>query len=137
MSKSYIRSVGASLSVIAAAACAGATQGRGEPPATKPVISQAPVDPQTQAAAIAQARADSARHPYTAADVEFMSHMIHHHAQAIVMARWAETHGASPSVQRLADRIINAQQDEIHSMQVWLRDRLQPVPAADPNGMKM
>jgi len=66
-----------------------------------------------------------------------MSHMIGHHAQAIVMSRWAPTHGASPSVQRLADRIINAQQDEIHSMQVWLRDRLQPVPAASPNGMKM
>jgi uncharacterized protein (DUF305 family) len=85
---------------------------------------------------VAQARADSIRHPYTAADVEFMSHMIGHHAQAIVMSHWAPTHGASPSVRVLADRIINAQQDEIATMQNWLRDRLQPVPDATP-GVKM
>src|SRR4051812_24473984 len=36
---------------------------------------------QGQAAAIAKARADSARYPYTTADVNFMSGMIHHHAQ--------------------------------------------------------
>ena len=46
-----------------------------------------------------------------------MSGMISHHAQAIVMAGWAPTHGASPSIQTLAARIINAQQDEIASMQ--------------------
>ena len=88
-------------------------------------------------AAIAQARADSIRHPYTQADVHFMSGMIGHHAQAIVMANWAPTHGASPAVRRLAERIINAQQDEIATMQRWLGDRLQPVPEALPTGMKM
>jgi uncharacterized protein (DUF305 family) len=88
-------------------------------------------------AAIAKAKADSVRHPYTEADVYFMSGMIGHHAQAIVMARWAPTHGAGPSVQRLAERIINAQQDEIVTMQQWLRDRLQPVPEARATGMKM
>ena len=88
-------------------------------------------------AAIAQAKADSARHPYTAADVHFMSGMIGHHAQAIVMAHWAPTHGASPAVRRLAERIINAQQDEIGTMQRWLGDRLQPVPEALQTGMKM
>ena len=137
MSKSYIRFAGTSLTVIGAAACAGATQGGGEPPVTQPVISQAVVNPQTEAAAVAQARADSARHPYTAADVEFMSHMIHHHAQAIVMSRWAETHGASPAVKRLADRIINSQQDEILTMQNWLRDRRQAVPDATATGIMM
>lgn len=90
-----------------------------------------------ESAAVAQARADRVRHPYTAADVRFMSLMIGHHAQAIVMSRWAPTHGASPSVQTLASRIINAQQDEIATMQRWLRDRLQPVPEARPTGMKM
>jgi uncharacterized protein (DUF305 family) len=84
---------------------------------------------------IARARADSARHPYTAADVSFMSHMIGHHAQAIVMAGWAASHGASPSVRTLAARIINAQRDEIAFMQQWLRNRLQPVPGT--NGMDM
>jgi uncharacterized protein (DUF305 family) len=85
--------------------------------------------------AIARARADSVRHPYTRADVDFMSHMIGHHAQAIVMANWAPSHGAGPSLRILAERIINAQQDEIATMQRWLRDRQQPVPPA--TGMKM
>jgi uncharacterized protein (DUF305 family) len=88
-------------------------------------------------AAIAKAREDSARRPYTAADIHFMSGMIGHHAQAIQMASWAATHGASSSVQTLADRIINAQRDEIATMQQWLRDRQQPVPEANPMGMKM
>ena len=66
-----------------------------------------------------------------------MSGMISHHAQAILIARWAPTHGASPAVQRLAERVINAQQDEIATMQRWLRDRQQPVPEPDPRGMKM
>jgi uncharacterized protein (DUF305 family) len=66
-----------------------------------------------------------------------MSGMIGHHAQAIAMARWAPTHGASASVQRLAERIINAQEDEIVIMQQWLADRLQRVPEANPAGMKV
>ena len=66
-----------------------------------------------------------------------MTHMIGHHAQAIVMARWAPTHGASPSLQTLAGRIINAQQDEIAIMQTWLRDRQLPVPEAKPMTMMM
>jgi uncharacterized protein (DUF305 family) len=66
-----------------------------------------------------------------------MSGMIHHHAQAIVMARWAPTHGASAEVQTLAGRIINAQMDDIRLMQTWLRDRNQPVPKPNPKGMPM
>ncbi|AHG91657.1 protein of unknown function DUF305 [Gemmatirosa kalamazoonensis] len=77
---------------------------------------------------VARARADSARRPYTAADVRFMSGMIGHHAQAIYMSRMAPTHDASEAVRTLAARIINAQQDEIAIMQRWLRDREKPVP---------
>ena len=76
-----------------------------------------------QAGATARARADSLRYPYTQADIDFMGGMIHHHAQAILIARWAPSHGASASVQRLTARIINAQSDEILLMQNWLRDR--------------
>jgi uncharacterized protein (DUF305 family) len=92
---------------------------------------------QNELPAMARARADSVRHPYTAADVAFMSHMIGHHAQALVMAGWAPTHGANASVRTLAERIINAQQDEIATMQRWLGDRGKPVPEARPTGMKM
>src|SRR4051812_8913800 len=118
------------LAAIAVSACAS-THSASEAPVT-PTVS-ARLDP----AYVAKARADSIRHPYTQADADFMSHMIGHHAQAIAMSRWAPTHGASAAVLRLADRIINAQQDEIATMQTWLRDRLQPIPEATPNGMKM
>ena len=85
-------------------------------------------------AAYARARADSVRRPYTRADIHFMSAMIGHHAQALEMARMAPTHAASPAVRRLADRILNAQEGEIGTMQQWLRDRRQPVPAAQGHG---
>ena len=85
-------------------------------------------------AAKARAKTDSLRYPYTAADIEFMTGMIHHHAQAIVISRWAESRGASAAVQRLTGRIINAQTDEITLMSTWLDDRNQPVPRVDPAG---
>jgi uncharacterized protein (DUF305 family) len=88
-------------------------------------------------AAKAKARADSVRWPYTAADIRFMSTMIHHHAQAIVMAKMAPTHGASPAILRLTQRIINAQTDEIALMSRWLADRNQPVPDPNPAGETM
>jgi len=87
-----------------------------------------------QEGAIERARADSLRYPYTQADIDFMSGMIHHHAQAIVMSKWAPTRGASAAVQRLTARIINAQTDEIHLMQTWLRDRNQEPPVVDSLG---
>jgi uncharacterized protein (DUF305 family) len=90
-----------------------------------------------QQAAIARARADSMRLPYTSADIHFMSGMISHHAQAIKMAKWAATHGASAALIRLSERIVTGQTDEIALMQSWLRDRNQPVPEPDPAGMKM
>ncbi|HUR95176.1 MAG TPA: DUF305 domain-containing protein [Gemmatimonadales bacterium] len=91
-------------------------------PAPQPAIAEA------SASGIAKARADSLRYPYTEADVQFMGAMIGHHSQALVMAGWAPTHDASPAVRRLADRITNGQQDEIASMEQWLRERRQPVP---------
>ena len=80
---------------------------------------------------------DTGQHAYTEADVHFMGGMIGHHAQAIVMSQWAPTHGASPSIRVLAERIINAQQDEIAAMRKWLTDRHQPVPPSDAHGMTM
>ena len=87
-----------------------------------------------EAAAMARARADSARHPWTEADARFMTNMIGHHAQAIVMANLVPTHSTSAEMKILAGRIINAQRDEIVTMQTWLRDRGRPVPQVDPAG---
>jgi len=71
------------------------------------------------------------------ADVSFISGMIGHHAQAILISKWAPSHGASPTIQTLADRIINAQQDEIAAMRRWLGDHHQPVPEVSAHGIMM
>jgi uncharacterized protein (DUF305 family) len=86
---------------------------------------------------VEQARRDSIRRPYTAADIRFMSGMIGHHAQAVKMAGWAVSHGASKSLQIYCGRVAMAQTAEIGLMQAWLKDRNQPVPEADARGMKM
>jgi uncharacterized protein (DUF305 family) len=91
----------------------------------------------------AQQTAAPGRTPYTAADVQFMQGMIAHHAQALVMARMAPTHGASAQVSLFCKKVIISQRDEIELMQNWLKERGQTVP--DPNdthshdmpGMKM
>ncbi|HET9293677.1 MAG TPA: DUF305 domain-containing protein [Gemmatimonadales bacterium] len=111
------RSLGLALLVggVALAACSSAT-GQQPPPPPAPAPQTAP---------------NSARSAYTEADVRFMSGMIHHHAQALVMAGWAPTHGASSSVLALCERIVVGQGDEIALIQRWLRDRHEPVPQMD------
>ena len=83
------------LAAIVVAASSAAAQGAAGSSAPSPARQK------SDAVARAKARADSARLPYTEADVDFMSGMISHHAQAIVMAKWAPTHGASSAVQTL------------------------------------
>lgn len=119
MTPSHCRAVAAVIVAVATSACATTTRSVG-------ASSSAARD----SAAIAGARADSARKPYTEADIHFMSAMIAHHAQAIDIARWAPTHGASRPLQILSERVINAQRDEIALMQQWLRERQLPVPDA-------
>jgi uncharacterized protein (DUF305 family) len=66
---------------------------------------------------------------YTAADVHFMTGMIHHHAQAVLIAGWAPTHEASQSLRALCERIVVGQRDEIALASRWLEQRHEPVPA--------
>ena len=99
--------------LVALAACSSAAD---------PSVSPAP----------ATAPAPGATQPlHTAADVAFMVNMIGHHAQAVRISRWAPTHGASPAVLRLAERIVVGQQDEIDLMARWLRSHGETVPAPD------
>ncbi len=86
---------------------------------------------------IEQARTDSIRRPYTGADIDFMSGMIGHHAQAVKMAGWCASHGASKSLATFCGRIALGQTAEIGLMSQWLEERNQPVPEPDPRGMKM
>lgn len=110
------------LAIIATAACTTATQR---------------VPNQAIASPAGQAQADSGRPAYTSADVHFLSGMIGHHAQAIQMAGWAPTHGASAAVRVLCERIVVAQNDEIAFAQRWLREHNEFVPPADPRGHVM
>ena len=81
---------------------------------------------------------------YTDADIDFMSGMIPHHAQAVVMGGWCGSHGARKDLAILCERMVVGQRDEIALMQQWLRDRALPVPDATstrhrmkmPNGME-
>lgn len=59
-------------------------------------------------------------------DARFMSGMIIHHQQAVLMAAWAPTHG--PAVRTLCRRIAVSQQDEIALMERWLREHGRPLP---------
>jgi uncharacterized protein (DUF305 family) len=84
-------------------------------------------------------RPDLVRQPYSEADVDFMAGMIPHHAQAVLIAGWAESHGARPDLRRLCERQVVGQRDEIETMRTWLRDRGQtvPDPKATHHRMKM
>lgn len=79
-------------------------------------------------AAPSAAQADSLRNHYTSADVDFLNGMIGHHGQAVLIAGWVPTHGASASLRALSERIVVGQTDEIHLMQQWLKDQRLPVP---------
>ncbi|MDK1474698.1 DUF305 domain-containing protein [Streptomyces sp. 549] len=55
------------------------------------------------------------------ADFTFMTMMIEHHEQALVMAELAEEHAEGERVGKLADRIRAAQKPEISVMRAWLK----------------
>jgi uncharacterized protein (DUF305 family) len=65
---------------------------------------------------------------YTKADVEFMQGMIAHHAQAVVMSRLADSHGANAQVLKLSKKIDQSQIPEIQIMQKWLERNNQFAP---------
>lgn len=93
--------------------------------------------PATPSASPAQTQPRPGVYPHSEADIEFMSGMIPHHAQAVVIAGWAPSHGARRDVRVLAERIVVGQRDEIALMQTWLSDRGLPVPAADATHHRM
>jgi len=110
MRSHVLRSAAATLTAVALAACATAT------PAARSAIVVPPVTPPA----------------YTAADVHFMSGMIYHHAQAVLIAGWAPSHDASQSLRALCERIVVGQRDEIALASRWLRARHEAVPEVDP-----
>lgn len=125
----------------ATAGPAGAPASAPGPSANAPSAPPAPAEPVRPSAdraaeleALYRTRAEAAREHYHEADVHFMTGMIGHHGQALVMSGFAPDNDASPTIQILCARIINAQQDEIAVMQEWLADRGQPVPQVHVEG---
>ena len=113
-------------------ACSSAMQapsGTGAPPSS--------TAPATAAQPSITTPVAGSRYPHTAADTHFMSGMIPHHAQAVLIAGWAASHNASDGLRRLCERVVVAQTDEITTMRQWLADRSEPVPAADATHMRM
>jgi uncharacterized protein (DUF305 family) len=88
----------------------------------------------TELEALYRARKDSALVNVSEADVAFVTRMIGHHAQALVMSGFAPDNDANGSIRTLAARITNAQTDEIALMQGWLRDREREVPEVAQGG---
>jgi uncharacterized protein (DUF305 family) len=80
---------------------------------------------------------DSAENPFTQADVDFMSGMIPHHAQAVLFAGWATSHGARNDVRILCERIVVGQRDEIRLMRSWLAERGRLVPDSNATHHRM
>lgn len=115
------------------AACSS-TQPAATPPTSQPTAAQP--DHAALEALYAQ-RQMEAKMNFTQADVDFMTGMIGHHAQALIMSNLSPKNGANPEVQRLSARIINAQNDEIAAMQRWLRERGQPVPVVEVDGLNL
>jgi len=119
--------------VLMAAAAAGCQSAARPPEMAAPRPGAVPLAPLVDPVA----RPELVRQPYSPADVKFMTGMIPHHAQAVVMATWAQKNGASPALQLMCERMLISQRDEIAMMRTWLRDRGQPVPAADATHMTM
>ena len=82
-------------------------------------------------ASAAASAAAPARVGYVAADVEFMRHMIHHHAQALVVTGLVAGRASRPELELLAGRIDASQRSEIESMRRWLAKRGEHAP--DPS----
>jgi uncharacterized protein (DUF305 family) len=107
--------------LFAAAGCASA-------PSSAPPVLAAGSGVVGPGSAATIARADSVAASFTQAEVEFMTGMVPHHAQAIIMAQWCPTHGGRADLLPLCARIVASQKGEIQMMRGWLADRKQTVP---------
>lgn len=65
------------------------------------------------------------------ADAEFVSMMIPHHYQAVVMSRMAPTRSTNQALRALASRIVVEQNLENYTMQAWQRWNGLPVTNAE------
>jgi uncharacterized protein (DUF305 family) len=67
---------------------------------------------------------------FSPADIRFIRHMIHHHAQAVEMAALIAERTQHDGIMDIGERISATQADEIEFMNQWLTERGEP--AEDP-----
>ena len=72
---------------------------------------------------------------FSAADVQFMQNMIHHHQQAVQMAALVKDRTNNPAILDVASRIDASQADEMAFMRNWLQTRGEPVQARGAHAM--
>jgi len=72
--------------------------------------------------------------PPSAADVQFMQHMIVHHGQAVEMTALLQTRTANKELRTLGQRISRSQSDEMRFMKRWLDARGQPTSMPTAHG---
>lgn len=70
--------------------------------------------------------------PHTEADVAFVTDMVGHHAQAVVMTSMVADRSDDPELEEFVLRMDVSQVAEIEQMQTWLETRGEEVPAWDP-----
>ncbi|RIV39246.1 DUF305 domain-containing protein [Micromonospora radicis] len=64
-----------------------------------------------------------AREPHNNADIRFVTMMIPHHEQALVMARLVPDRAENAGLKLIAERILAAQEPEIKMLETWLTER--------------
>ncbi len=65
--------------------------------------------------------------PPSPKDVQFMQHMITHHAQAVEMTALIESHTENKEILTLGQRINRSQSDEMKFMKRWLESKGKPT----------
>ncbi len=79
------------------------------------------LSPEEAGEAAAEGRAEP-----NAADHAFMTMMIEHHEQALVMTDLARQHAEDQAVRSMAERVARAQEPEIEAMEAWLGAHEEP-----------
>lgn len=72
--------------------------------------------------AIAAAEAPAPSKSIAKYEVRFMENMIDHHTMALEMARICLTNAVHPELRTMCKQVIAGQQEEISTLQSWLRD---------------
>ena len=125
------------IAFMASTGCASTSPEAGTASSTSTSASSMSEEEMNELERIFEQRQQEALGRYTQAEVDFMTGMIGHHAQALIMSELAPENALSNSIRILAARIINAQNDEIATMQRWLKNRGEPVPEVHIDGLNL